>query len=194
MRHFIGSFFCRGASQSKRLHDETRSILRLCSYNRAPLCRPSPCPPLLQYDKELVRFLTTTPPNDETGSASPRKTSITTSSSQSSLDDEASPSESKDQSTSTSGIMENQSLSLPFPWRINAVEPLPRVVENDDYSGMELTPWARFVRKAFVALELNTSWFDIIFWKKWEQEIVQSCAFAFQRAVCGLLSQSFQGE
>jgi len=163
-------------------------------FNAQSSCQARSCrTPFLPNDhaKALVRFMTSSvPPNSETESTSTRKTISTVHSPPSNLSDE---------DTSSSGSKhvgdENQTLlSLPFPWRINAIEPLPRVLEHDDYSGMEITPWARFVRKAYVALELNTSWWDIIFWKKWELELVQSCAFAFQRAICGLVSRSFQGK
>ena len=174
MRHSI----VRGIFRSKSLQEGYRSLWQtLQSSNRA-----SPCPRLpfqSLHDKDYVRFMSTTPPNNEAGSTTPSPTKTSPAVGQPSLEEDSS---------------SESSTLLPFPWRINAMKPLPRVIENNDYSGMELTPWARFVRKSFVALELNASWVDIVFWKRWEQEIIQSAAFAFQRAMSGLLSRSFQGE
>jgi len=179
-----------GRSLKKRTQSLPGALLEI--FQKGTICQHSSIQSL--YSKELMRHMSTSPPNksnNETGSSTADQ--IKSSSQNISTDrlDEESVSSSSPSSSSSSSPSKSQ--MLPFPWRVNAIYPLPRVKQNDDYSGMELTPWARFVRKSFVALELGTSWLDIIFWKRWEQEIVQSCAFAFQRAVCGLLSRSFQG-
>lgn len=82
--------------------------------------------------------------------------------------------------------------SLPFPWRSNAIEPLPRLSANDDLSGLKNTARSRFAKKVTAGLEMKTPMWQLFVTKSWERELAQNCAFAFKNAVAGLLSKTFQ--
>jgi len=82
--------------------------------------------------------------------------------------------------------------SLPFPWRSNATEPLPRLSANDDLSGLKNTARSRFAKKVTAGLEMKTPMWQLFVTKSWERELAQNCAFAFKNAVAGLLSKAFQ--
>lgn len=80
-----------------------------------------------------------------------------------------------------------------FPWRhVSALEPLPRVLEEDDLSGLPLNTRSKFVRKVLAARELDVPWLHILFTKSWENELAQQFSWAFRRAVAGALSRTFQ--
>jgi hypothetical protein len=82
--------------------------------------------------------------------------------------------------------------SIPFPWRSNATQPLPRLSANDDLSGLKNTARSRFAKKVTAGLEMKTPMWQLFVTKSWEKELAQNCAVAFKNAVAGLLSKTFQ--
>lgn len=78
-----------------------------------------------------------------------------------------------------------------FPWRENAVEPLPRIIDQDDLSGVQHTSRARFFRRMIAGVELQTGLWDLFITKNWETELAKNSEYAFKMAVAGLLSKTF---
>lgn len=80
-----------------------------------------------------------------------------------------------------------------FPWRhVSSLQPLPRVLEENDLSGLPLNSRSKFVRKVLVGRELDAPWLEILFTKTWEKELAEKFAWAFQKAVAGAISRTFQ--
>lgn len=94
---------------------------------------------------------------------------------------------SDDENTST----KVEKLPFKFPWRENALEPLPRIIDQDDLSGVQHTGRAKFFRRMIAGVELQTGLWDLFITKNWETELAQNSEYAFKMAVAGLLSKTF---
>src|SRR5210317_1345394 len=99
----------------------------------------------------------------------------------------------RNQSTSSS------SSSVHFPWRHSAT-PLPRIQNNDDYSGMPKNVRAKFVRKLIAIREMNLSFWDALpilpallpgYRHEWERELSTNFEIAFRLALEELLCTLF---
>ena len=98
--------------------------------------------------------------------------------------------------TSTSS---SSSSSVHFPWRHSAT-PLPRIQNNDDYSGMPNNVRAKFVRKLIAIREMNLSFWDALpilpallpgYRHEWERELSTNFGIAFRLALEELLCTLF---
>ena len=99
--------------------------------------------------------------------------------------------------TSTSSSL--SSSSVHFPWRHSAT-PLPRIQNNDDYSGMPNNVRAKFVRKLIAIREMNLSFWDALpilpallpgYRHEWERELSTNFGIAFRLALEELLCTLF---
>ena len=109
----------------------------------------------------------------------------------------------RNQSTSSPKDNNNQtstsSSSVHFPWRHSAT-PLPRIQNNDDYSGAPNNARARFVRKLIAIQEMNLSFWDALpilpallpgYRHEWERELSTNFEIAFRLALEELLCTLF---
>lgn len=94
---------------------------------------------------------------------------------------------------STSTTESSSSSDIVFPWRSSAVE-LQRLVEQDDLSGQSNSLRARFFRGALAGREMGLSWFQVLLWPTWQQELADDLVWAFQKGLAGLLSKTFRGK
>ncbi len=78
-----------------------------------------------------------------------------------------------------------------FPWRMNAITPLPRLENLDDLSGSPNNLRSRFQRKFMSAREMKTPLWDIFITRGWEKELAFNCSWAFQNALAAILSKFF---
>ena len=108
----------------------------------------------------------------------------------------SSPKDNNSNQTSTS------SSSVHFPWRHSAT-PLPRIQNNDDYSGMPNNVRAKFVRKLIAIREMNLSFWDALpilpmvlpgYRHEWERELSTNFGIAFRLALEELLCTLFSND
>src|SRR5210317_861047 len=91
----------------------------------------------------------------------------------------------------TSSSSSLSSSSVHFPWRHSAT-PLPRIQNNDDYSGAPNNVRAKFVRKLIAIREMNLSFWDALpilpmvlpgYRHEWERELSTNFGIAFRLAL-----------
>src|SRR5210317_127618 len=108
----------------------------------------------------------------------------------------SSPKDNNSNQTSTS------SSSVHFPWRHSAT-PLPRIQNNDDYSGMPNNVRAKFVRKLIAIQEMNLSFWDALpilpmvlpgYRHEWERELSTNFEIAFRLVLEELLCTLFSND
>lgn len=86
----------------------------------------------------------------------------------------------------------NKNNTILFPWRENAITPLPRIASNDDLSGFQKSSNYKFVLKLGSCVELGEfSLWSFFISKQWEKELALHTEWAFQAAVAGLISRTF---
>jgi hypothetical protein len=108
----------------------------------------------------------------------------------------ASSNSSIDANTSNNGNRQNTNKSSQeqkvFPWRENATEPLSRLLEKNDLSGLPNSNRSRFIKKLTVGIEMKVPLWQLFLTGSWEQDLAQNCSWAFRNALAGLLSRTFQ--
>lgn len=90
-----------------------------------------------------------------------------------------------------------------FPWR-HEVEPLPRLIDREVDGGLlgpgvpntAMPPFGEFLFRHFVfqaaAAQLNIPWYERLLSSKWKQDLADGSAWAFSRAVAGVLSNTYR--
>jgi len=108
----------------------------------------------------------------------------------------------KDNNNQTSTSSPSSSSSVHFPWRHSAT-PLPRIQNNDDYSGMPNNVRAKFVRKLIAIREMNLSFWDALpilpallpgYRHEWERELSTNFEIAFRLALEELFRTLFSND
>mmetsp|Transcript_8191 Transcript_8191/g.11948 ORF Transcript_8191/g.11948 Transcript_8191/m.11948 type:complete len:356 (-) Transcript_8191:287-1354(-) len=78
-----------------------------------------------------------------------------------------------------------------FPWK-SSEEPVDRIQEGNDLSGLPKSSRTRYFRPLLVASELNVPLWEALISSGWRYELAQDFSYAFQKGVAGLLSWKYQ--